>query len=195
MNEQCRSTNQPVLEKQKHWESSSAAFLEAFCSLLLGRTYIFTSVLNGLRDITTFTRHSLPHRRYFGPSCNLSSPTRRGKIEWRAKRASAREDSPTWTTAKILCFLLFVCKEHQSKGFGDSQLSCLSYTDKRATKLPPPPPPPTYATNTLYYQLRNHTFKLGVKGSGSLMLRGKALRIRFLIWMQLGGMTSQKLKW
>ena len=59
----------------------------------------------------------------------------------------------------------------------------------------PLPSPPPYATNTLYYQLRNHTFKLGVKGSGSLMLRGKALRIRFLIWMQLGGMTSQKLKW
>lgn len=36
------------------------------------------------------------------------------------------------------------------------------------------------------------TFKLGVKGSGSLMLRGKALRIRFLSWMQLGGITSQK---
>lgn len=36
------------------------------------------------------------------------------------------------------------------------------------------------------------TFRLGVKGSGSLMLRGKALRIRFLSWMQLGGMTSQK---
>ena len=35
------------------------------------------------------------------------------------------------------------------------------------------------------------TLRLGVNGSGSLMLRGKALRMRFLIWMQLGGMTSQ----
>lgn len=39
------------------------------------------------------------------------------------------------------------------------------------------------------------TFKFGVEGSGSLMLRGKALRIIFRICMQLGGMTSQKLKW
>lgn len=39
------------------------------------------------------------------------------------------------------------------------------------------------------------TLRLGVKGSGSLMLRGKALRMRFRIWMQLVGMTSQKLKW
>ena len=38
----------------------------------------------------------------------------------------------------------------------------------------------------------HHTLRLGVKGSGSLMLRGKALRMRFLIWMQLGGITSQK---
>ena len=44
-------------------------------------------------------------------------------------------------------------------------------------------------------QLRNRTLRFGVKGSGSLMFRGKALRIRFRIWMQLGGMTSQKLKW
>ena len=36
------------------------------------------------------------------------------------------------------------------------------------------------------------TFRLGVKGSGSRMLRGKAERMRFLIWMQLGGITSQK---
>ena len=36
------------------------------------------------------------------------------------------------------------------------------------------------------------TLRLGVKGSGSLMLRGKADRMRFLIWIQLGGMTSQK---
>lgn len=44
-------------------------------------------------------------------------------------------------------------------------------------------------------QLRNRTLRFGVKGSGSLMFRGKALSIRFRIWMQLGGMTSQKLKW
>lgn len=36
------------------------------------------------------------------------------------------------------------------------------------------------------------TFRLGVNGSGSLMLRGKALRMRLRSWMQLGGMTSQK---
>ena len=35
------------------------------------------------------------------------------------------------------------------------------------------------------------TLRLGVKGSGSLMFRGKAERIRFLIWIQLGGITSQ----
>ena len=35
------------------------------------------------------------------------------------------------------------------------------------------------------------TLRLGVKGSGSLMFLGKAERMRFLIWMQLGGMTSQ----
>lgn len=39
---------------------------------------------------------------------------------------------------------------------------------------------------------RRSTFRLGVNGSGSLMLRGKALRIRLRSWMQLGGMTSQK---
>ena len=40
-------------------------------------------------------------------------------------------------------------------------------------------------------RFERETLRLGVKGSGSLMLRGKALRMRFLIWMQLGGMTSQ----
>ena len=39
------------------------------------------------------------------------------------------------------------------------------------------------------------TLRFGVKGSGSLMLRGKALRMRFRIWMQFGGMTSQNEKW
>ena len=38
------------------------------------------------------------------------------------------------------------------------------------------------------------TLRLGVKGSGSLMLRGKALSMRFLIWMQFGGITSQNEK-
>lgn len=51
-------------------------------------------------------------------------------------------------------------------------------------------------TSYMPCQLISHnTFRFGVKGSGSLMFRGKALRMRFLIWMQLGGMTSQKLKW
>jgi len=36
------------------------------------------------------------------------------------------------------------------------------------------------------------TFRLGVNGSGSLMLRGNALSTRLRTWMQLGGMTSQK---
>lgn len=36
------------------------------------------------------------------------------------------------------------------------------------------------------------TLRLGVNGSGSLMLRGKALRMRLRSWMQLGGITSQK---
>lgn len=31
------------------------------------------------------------------------------------------------------------------------------------------------------------TFRLGVKGSGKRMLRGKALSMRLRIWMQLGG--------
>lgn len=35
------------------------------------------------------------------------------------------------------------------------------------------------------------TFRLGVKGSGRRMLRGNALRIRFRIWMQLGGTALQ----
>ena len=35
------------------------------------------------------------------------------------------------------------------------------------------------------------TFRLGVKGSGRRMLRGKALRIRLRIWMQLGGTALQ----
>lgn len=39
-----------------------------------------------------------------------------------------------------------------------------------------------------------NTFKLGVEGSGSLILRGNALRMTFRIWMQLEGITSQKLK-
>ena len=51
------------------------------------------------------------------------------------------------------------------------------------------------STKCSFNQLRNHTLRFGVKGSGSLMFRGKALRMRFRIWMQLGGMTSQKLKW
>ena len=34
---------------------------------------------------------------------------------------------------------------------------------------------------------RRSTFRLGVKGSGRRMFLGKALRMRFLIWMQLGG--------
>ena len=36
------------------------------------------------------------------------------------------------------------------------------------------------------------TLRFGVKGSGSLIFLGKAERMRFLIWMQLGGITSQK---
>ena len=39
------------------------------------------------------------------------------------------------------------------------------------------------------------TLRLGVNGSGSLMFLGKALSIRFLIWMQLAGITSQSWKW
>ena len=39
------------------------------------------------------------------------------------------------------------------------------------------------------------TLRFGVKGSGRRMLRGKAERMRLRIWMQLGGMTSQKAKW
>eukprot|EP00959_Pyramimonas_sp_CCMP1952_P310886 6505963-Pyramimonas_sp.AAC.2 len=39
------------------------------------------------------------------------------------------------------------------------------------------------------------TFRLGVKGSGSRMLRGKADRIRLRIWMHDGGMLSHRLKW
>ena len=39
------------------------------------------------------------------------------------------------------------------------------------------------------------TLRLGVKGSGSLMLRGNADSMRFLIWIQFGGMTSQNEKW
>ena len=35
------------------------------------------------------------------------------------------------------------------------------------------------------------TFRLGVNGSGSRMFRGNALRIRFRIWIQFGGITSQ----
>ena len=42
--------------------------------------------------------------------------------------------------------------------------------------------------------MSSQTFKLGVDGSGSLMLRGKALRMTLRIWMQLKGITSQKLK-
>ena len=37
--------------------------------------------------------------------------------------------------------------------------------------------------------------RLGVNGSGRRMLRGKALSTRLRIWMQFGGMTSQRLKW
>ena len=37
--------------------------------------------------------------------------------------------------------------------------------------------------------------RFGVNGSGSRMFRGNALSTRFRIWMQLGGMTSQRLKW
>jgi hypothetical protein len=35
------------------------------------------------------------------------------------------------------------------------------------------------------------TFKFGVKGSGSLIDRGKAESMRFLSWTQVEGMTSQ----
>lgn len=47
-----------------------------------------------------------------------------------------------------------------------------------------------------YLQITNlyYTFKLGVDGSGSLILRGKALRMILRICMQLGGITSQKVK-
>lgn len=38
------------------------------------------------------------------------------------------------------------------------------------------------------------TFRFGVEGSGSLILRGNALRMIFRICMQLGGITSQKVK-
>uniref|UniRef100_A0A2P2MSF3 CCR4-NOT transcription complex subunit 1 n=1 Tax=Rhizophora mucronata TaxID=61149 RepID=A0A2P2MSF3_RHIMU len=37
-------------------------------------------------------------------------------------------------------------------------------------------------------------FKLGVDGSGSLILRGNALRIMLRICMQLGGIISQNVK-
>lgn len=50
-----------------------------------------------------------------------------------------------------------------------------------------------YLNNILQFSFL--TFKFGVKGSGNLMFLGNALRMRFLIWMQFGGMTSQKLKW
>ena len=40
--------------------------------------------------------------------------------------------------------------------------------------------------------LREHV-ELQVKGSRSLMFLGKAEMIKFLIWMQFGGMTSQEL--
>jgi len=42
--------------------------------------------------------------------------------------------------------------------------------------------------------LSSRTFKFGVEGSGSLMFRGKELRIIFRICMQLEGITSQKVK-
>ena len=35
------------------------------------------------------------------------------------------------------------------------------------------------------------TLRLGVKGSGSLMFLGNALRMRLRIWMQVVGMASQ----
>ena len=47
----------------------------------------------------------------------------------------------------------------------------------------------TLAKTTRFWM---RTLRLGVKGSGSLMFLGKADRMRFLIWMQFGGMTSQK---
>ena len=37
-----------------------------------------------------------------------------------------------------------------------------------------------------------NTFRLGVKGSGNLIERGNAERIRFLSWTHVDGMTSQK---
>ena len=37
--------------------------------------------------------------------------------------------------------------------------------------------------------------RLGVKGSGRRMLRGKADRIKLRIWMQLGGITLHSWKW
>jgi hypothetical protein len=36
------------------------------------------------------------------------------------------------------------------------------------------------------------TFRLGVNGSGSFIFLGKALKIKFLNWIQSGGITSQK---
>ena len=48
-----------------------------------------------------------------------------------------------------------------------------------------------YDVDCMNSVIRQPTLRLGVKGSGSLMLRGKALSMRFLIWMQFGGMTSQ----
>ena len=36
------------------------------------------------------------------------------------------------------------------------------------------------------------TFRLGVKGSGNLIERGNAERMRFLNWIHVDGMTSQK---
>ena len=47
--------------------------------------------------------------------------------------------------------------------------------------------------NILWYQT-TPTLRLGVNGSGSRMFLGKALKIKFLIWIQFGGITSQKLK-
>ena len=52
-----------------------------------------------------------------------------------------------------------------------------------------------YIAKILMRKKMINTFKLGVEGSGSLILRGNALRMTFRIWMQLEGITSQKLKW
>ena len=40
-----------------------------------------------------------------------------------------------------------------------------------------------------------HTLRLGVKGSGRRMLRGKADRMRLRIWMHEGGTTLHSSKW